>query len=133
MSDRERPHVVILGAGFGGLAAAKALAHEDVDVTVVDKRNHHLFQPLLYQVATAGLAATDIAAPIRDILASQENCTVLLGRATAIDPAGRSLTLDTGEGASTVAYDALILACGMTNVYFGHDDWQADAPGLKSL
>ncbi len=128
-----KPRVVILGAGFGGLEAAKSLAGKDVDVTVVDKRNHHLFQPLLYQVATAGLAATDIAAPIRNILSDQENCTVLLGRATAIDPKARTLTLDTGEGVTALEYDALILACGMTNAYFGHDDWEAAAPGLKSL
>lgn len=132
-SRNGKPHVVILGAGFGGLAAAKKLAGEDVDVTVVDKRNHHLFQPLLYQVATAGLAATDIAAPIRNILADQENCTVLLGRATAVDPTARTLSLDTGEGTTTLSYDALIVACGMTNAYFGHDDWEASAPGLKSL
>jgi NADH dehydrogenase len=128
-----KPHVVILGAGFGGLEAAKTLAGEDVDVTVVDKRNHHLFQPLLYQVATAGLAATDIAAPIRRVLAKQENCTVLLGRATAIDPQARTVALDGGDGTTTLSYDALILACGMTNAYFGHDEWEAAAPGLKSL
>lgn len=128
-----KPHVVILGAGFGGLKAAKSFAGEDVTVTVVDKRNHHLFQPLLYQVATAGLSATDIAAPIRNILATQENCTVLLGRATAIDPKAQTMTLDTGEGNVELTYDALIVACGMTNTYFGHDEWQDAAPGLKSL
>jgi NADH dehydrogenase len=120
---------VILGGGFGGLAAARALARAPVDVTLVDKRNHHLFQPLLYQVATAGLSAPDIAAPIRKILRKQANATVLMARAVAIDPAARVVRLGDGE----LAYDSLIVATGVTNHYFGHDDWERFAPGLKSL
>ncbi len=123
------PHVVILGAGFGGLAAAKALKGAPVRVTLVDKRNHHLFQPLLYQVATAALAATDIAAATRVVLKRQKNATVMMARATAIDPARKVVTLQDGE----LAYDYLILAAGMTNSYFGHDEWAEHAPGLKSL
>ena len=126
------PHVVILGGGFGGLEAAKALRGKEVRVTLVDRRNHHLFQPLLYQVATAGLAATDIASPIRNILADQENCTVLLARATGIDTARNVLLLD-DEANPELDYDALILAVGVTNAYFGHDTWAEHAPGLKSL
>jgi len=126
------PHVVIVGGGFGGLEAAKALRGEAVRVTLVDQRNHHLFQPLLYQVATAGLAATDIASPIRNILAHQENCTVLLARVTGVDTARNVLRLDDGEG-QELAYDALILAVGVTHAYFGHDAWAEQAPGLKSL
>ena len=126
----ERPHVVILGAGFGGLEAAKTLARAPVRVTIVDKRNHHLFQPLLYQVATAALAPTDIAAPVRTILAAQDNVTVRLGRATAIDAARRRLELAEGE---PLEWDVLIVAAGLTNAYFGHDAWEVSAPGLKSL
>jgi len=124
-----RPRVVILGAGFGGLFAAKALEHAPVAVTVVDRRNHHLFQPLLYQVATAGLSPGDIASPIRWILRRQDNVQVLLGEARAVDTARRVVSLDIGE----LPYDALILATGATHAYFGHDEWQAQAPGLKSL
>ena len=123
------PHVVIVGAGFGGLEAARTLAKAKVRVTVVDKRNHHLFQPLLYQVATAALSATDIAAPIRKLLASQANTTVLLARANRVDLEAKQLDLNDGK----IAYDYLILAAGMTNSYFGHDEWEAFAPGLKSL
>ena len=126
------PHVVILGGGFGGLEAAKALSRKAVRVTLVDRRNHHLFQPLLYQVATAGLAATDIASPIRNILADQENCTVLLARATGVDTTRNVLLLD-DEKNPELAYDALILAVGVTNAYFGHGTWAEHAPGLKSL
>lgn len=123
------PHVVVLGAGFGGLEAARSLANAPVKVTVIDKRNHHLFQPLLYQVATAALAATDIAAPIRKLLASQPNTTVLLARATRVDVANKVVELTDGS----VSYDYLVLAAGMTNSYFGHDEWEQFAPGLKSL
>jgi NADH dehydrogenase len=126
---RGRPRVVVLGAGFGGLFAAKALARAPVAVTVVDRRNHHLFQPLLYQVATAGLSPGDIASPIRWILRRQRNVQVLLGEATGIDTARRVVRLDIGE----LAYDALIVATGATHAYFGNDAWQAEAPGLKSL
>jgi NADH dehydrogenase len=124
------PHVLILGCGFGGLFAARALRGAPVRVTVLDRTNHHLFQPLLYQVATAGLSAPAIAAPIRAILASQENCTVLMGDATRIDLARRAVTLESGE---ELAYDRLIVATGATHSYFGHDDWAAHAPGLKTL
>jgi NADH dehydrogenase len=125
-----RKRVVVVGAGFGGLEVAKALRREDVDVIVVDKRNHHLFQPLLYQVATAGLSATDIAAPIRNVLRHCDNCTVLLADASSIDTKGKKLHTTVGD---TIAYDFLVLATGVTNRYFGHDDWARYAPGLKSL
>ncbi|MFN0027524.1 MAG: NAD(P)/FAD-dependent oxidoreductase [Acidimicrobiales bacterium] len=122
--------VVIVGAGFGGLFAAKALAKAPVSVTVVDKRNHHLFQPLLYQVATAGLNPSDIAYPIRSILRKQTNARVLLGEVTSIDPAAQTVTLDGGD---QLAYDHLVLATGATHSYFGHDEWAAVAPGLKTI
>ncbi|MFO0985376.1 MAG: NAD(P)/FAD-dependent oxidoreductase [Planctomycetota bacterium] len=125
----DRPHVVILGGGFGGLYAARALARADVRITLVDRRNHHLFQPLLYQVATASLAAPDVASPIRKILRRQQNATVLLATATSIDVAARRVELDHG----TLAYDYLIVATGSTHSYFGHDDWAQHAPGLKSI
>jgi NADH dehydrogenase len=128
MSDT-RPHVVIVGAGFAGLAAARGLARAAVRVTLVDQRNHHVFQPLLYQVATAGLSAPEIAAPIRRILWKQKNVTVLLAEARAVDAAGRQLLLTDGA----IGYDFLILATGATHSYFGHDDWARHAPGLKSL
>jgi NADH dehydrogenase len=127
----EEPRVVIVGAGFAGLAAARALRKTRARVTVIDRQNHHVFQPLLYQVATAALAAPDIAAPIRKLLARQKNTTVLMGEVTHIDVANKRVTLD--GGASTLDYDQLLLAAGMTHVYFGHDAWQAHAPGLKTL
>ena len=123
-----RPRVVILGGGFGGLAAARVLGRHDVRVTVVDRRNHHVFQPLLYQVATSGLSGPDIAAPIRHILRSP-NTEVLLAEARGVDLARRTVLLADGE----VAYDALIVATGATHSYFGHADWEAHAPGLKTL
>ena len=123
------PHVVIVGGGFGGLTAAQALAGRPVEVTVVDRRNHHVFQPLLYQVATAGLSATDIAAPLRHILRRASNVTVLLGDVVRVDAAARKVVLADGE----VAYDFLILATGATHSYFGHDEWALHAPGLKTL
>jgi NADH dehydrogenase len=122
--------VVILGCGFGGLFAARALRKAAVNVTVVDRTNHHLFQPLLYQVATAGLAAPAIAEPIRRTLATQQTVTVLFAEAQRIDVAGRSVILENGDA---LAYDRLILATGATDSYFGHDDWRAHAPGLKTL
>jgi NADH:ubiquinone reductase (H+-translocating) len=125
-----RKRVVVVGGGFGGLEVAKALRKADVEVVLLDKRNHHLFQPLLYQVATAALSATDIAAPIRKVLRHCENCTVLLAEAERID-AARSL-VHTKEG-DDITYDYLVLAAGATNRYFGHDEWQSHAPGLKSL
>ena len=126
----DRPRVLILGGGFGGLAAAKALKHAAVDVTLVDRTNHHLFQPLLYQVATAGLAAPSIAAPIRHILRAQRNVRVLMGEVVDIDLAQRSVRLAEG---GTLGYEHLIVATGATHSYFGHDDWAAHAPGLKTL
>ena len=129
LTERTRHRVVILGGGFGGLAAARALARAPVEVTLVDKRNHHLFQPLLYQVATAGLSAPDIAAPIRTLVRKQQNATVLLARAVAIDTDARVVRLVDGE----VAYDTLVVATGVTNHYFGHPEWERFAPGLKSL
>ena len=124
-----RPRVVIVGAGFGGLAAAQALAAAPVQVTVIDWHNYHLFQPLLYQVATAGLSPTDIAWPIRAILRRQKNAEVLLGTATGIDKKACAVLL----GERRVPYDYLIMATGARHAYFGHDDWEAVAPGLKSI
>jgi len=123
------PHVVIVGGGFGGLYAARALARAPVRVTLIDRRNHHLFQPLLYQVATAALSPGDIASPIRGILGRQKNISVLLAEATAIDTAGRRVVLADGE----IPYDHLIVATGATHSYFGHDEWAEFAPGLKSI
>jgi NADH:ubiquinone reductase (H+-translocating) len=121
--------VVIAGGGFGGLYAAKTLRHAPVEVTLVDRRNFHLFQPLLYQVATGSLSAGDIAAPLRSLLRDQKNARVLLGDAVELDAAGRRLILADGA----VPYDSLIVATGARNHYFGHDEWQHDAPGLKSI
>jgi NADH:ubiquinone reductase (H+-translocating) len=126
--------VIVVGAGFGGLAAAKALGSPDpgspVDVTVIDRLNYHLFQPLLYQVALAGLAATDIAYPIRAALHRKRNVEVLLGEVTNVDPAARQVRLEDG---TALGYDYLVLAAGARTSYFGHDDWAAFAPGLKDL
>jgi NADH dehydrogenase len=124
-----RPRVVILGAGFAGLTAAKDLAQAAVDVTIIDRHNYHLFQPLLYQVATAGLSPAQIAAPIRGILSKQANATVRLGRVTGIDLANRQVEV----GADRVPYDWLIVATGARHAYFGHDDWEVHAPGLKRI
>jgi NADH dehydrogenase len=123
------PHVVVIGCGFGGLFAARALANAPVRLTVVDRTNHHLFQPLLYQVASAALTAPAVAAPIRHILADQENATVLYGEARRVDLAQRKVLLEAGE----IAYDRLIIAAGAANSYFGHDDWAVHAPSLKTL
>ncbi len=124
------PHVVILGGGFGGLYAAKALRRTPVRITLVDRRNHHLFQPLLYQVATAGLSAIDVGEPIRRVLRRQRNVTVLMAEARRVDPERRRVELDGGRA---LDYDFLIVATGATHSYFGRDDWAEHAPGLKSL
>jgi NADH dehydrogenase len=123
------PHVVIIGGGFGGLYAAKALRGEDVRVTIIDRRNHHIFQPLLYQVATAGLNPSDIAVPIRKILRKQKNAEVLLGEVIEIDKANKKVIMRDGE----VTYDYLIVATGVTHSYFGRDEWAYHAPGLKTI
>jgi NADH dehydrogenase len=124
------PHVVIVGGGFGGLSAAKALRHAPVRVTMLDRHNHHLFQPLLYQVATATLSPGDIASPIRWILRKARNTSVLLGEVRAIDLTARRVTLEDG---SLIEYDFLIVATGTSHTYFGRDEWAAYAPGLKTL
>ena len=124
------PRVVIVGAGFGGLEAAKRLAGQPVDVTVVDQRNHHLFQPLLYQVATAALSPADIAAPIRSILARAANVRVLLDSVCAVTPSSRTVELQSGR---SLSYDWLILATGARHSYFGREDWAAHAPGIKTI
>src|SRR4051794_18529971 len=123
------PRVVIVGGGFGGLYAARALAPEPVQITLVDRRNYHLFQPLLYQVATAALSPGDIAQPIRLLLRQHRNVRVLQARVTAVDLARRRVQLDEGD----LAYDYLIVATGARHSYFGHDEWAPRAPGLKSL
>ena len=124
-----RPHIVIVGAGFGGLSAAHALAGAEADVTVIDRRNYHLFQPLLYQVATAGLSPAQIASPIRSILRHAANVRVLLGRVIGVDKERRMVMLEDRE----LAYDYLVLATGARHAYFGHDDWESVAPGLKKI
>ena len=127
-ADR-RDRVVIVGAGFGGLEAAKALSGAAYRVTVIDRRNYHLFQPLLYQVATAALSPADIAAPIRGILRHAKNCSVLLATVTGVDTANRTVMTDRG----VVPYDHLVLATGARHAYFGHDEWEPFAPGLKKI
>lgn len=133
----QAPRIVIIGGGFGGLYAAKSLAKAPVDITVIDRRNHHLFQPLLYQVATAALSPADIAAPIRHVLSRQRNTQVLLAEATAVDVARRIVTLAHAPGVETgvheVPYDYLIVATGASHSYFGHDDWAPFAPALKTV
>ena len=125
-----RPQVLIIGCGFGGLEAARALGAADVDITLVDKTNHHLFQPLLYQVATAGLSAPSIAAPIRHLFRGRRSVTTLLGEVVGIDATARTATLKDG---ALLRWDHLIVAAGATHSYFGRDDWAAHAPGLKTL
>ncbi|HKX93586.1 MAG TPA: NAD(P)/FAD-dependent oxidoreductase [Methylibium sp.] len=133
-SSPARPRIVIIGCGFGGIEAVRALAKADVEVTLVDRTNHHLFQPLLYQVATAGLSAPAISGPIRHILRKEMqrgNLTILLGEVTRIDVAARSVELDGGK--EHLPYDHLIVAAGAAHSYFGHDEWAQHAPGLKTL
>ncbi len=127
--DDKRPHVVVVGAGFGGLEAARRLNGVAVRVTVVERRNHHLFQPLLYQVATAGLAATDIAVPVRSVLRDHDNVQVLMDEATDINVTAQTISTRT----RTIRYDYLIVAVGSEYSYFGRDEWRAIAPGLKSI
>ena len=126
----QRPRVLILGGGFAGLAAAKKLRGAPVDVTVVDATNHHLFQPLLYQVATATLAPSDITVPIRWVLRKARNTTVLMATVRRVDVGRRVVVVDEGR---ELPYDYLIVATGARHSYFGHDEWEAIAPGLKSI
>ena len=123
-------HVIIVGGGFAGLQAARGLDHQSVRVTLVDRLNHHVFQPLLYQVATAGLSPGDIASPIRWILRRQQNLRVLLGDVTRVDAERKRIVLSDGD---ELTYDYVIVAAGATHSYFGHNDWAAHAPGLKTL
>jgi NADH dehydrogenase len=129
--ERRRPRVVIIGGGFGGLYAARALKRAKVDLTVLDRTNHHLFQPLLYQVATATLAPTDITAPIRWLLRRQSNTSVLLAEAQRVDPERQVVIVDAEP--TEIPYDYLIVAAGARHAYFGHPEWEAVAPGLKSI
>jgi NADH:ubiquinone reductase (H+-translocating) len=129
-SPRRQPRVVIIGCGFGGLEAARALRDADVAITLVDRTNHHLFQPLLYQVATAGLSAPAIAAPVRHLFRNQPNVTTLLGQVVAVDADAREVRL---AGGGALGYEHLIVAAGATHSYFGHDTWAPFAPGLKTL
>lgn len=128
-----RPIVVIVGAGFGGLAAVKALTNETADIILIDQHNHHLFQPLLYQVATAWLSPADIASPIRNLFSGQKNITVILGKVIGVDTTTRSVEYDNGVRTGSVNYDYLILATGARHDYFGNDPWEAHAPGLKTI
>ncbi|MCW0405800.1 NAD(P)/FAD-dependent oxidoreductase [Xanthomonas sacchari] len=130
MNDTPVPHLIVVGGGFAGLWATRALARTPLRITLIDRRNHHLFQPLLYQVATAGLSAPDIAAPLRQILRHQDNVEVRLGEVVDIDKQARQVRLADGQ---TLDYDYLLVATGATHAYFGHDDWAAHAPGLKTL
>lgn len=129
MSAAAKPRIVVIGAGFGGLEAARALRKADAEITVIDRHNHHTFQPLLYQVATAVISPADIAWPVRSILRKQQNVSVNLGTIRSIDTAARIVHADTVD----LPYDYLVLATGVTHSYFGHDDWQNGAPGLKTL
>ena len=129
-SDAAPPRVVIVGAGFGGLWAAKTLANAPVEVVVIDRENYHLFQPLLYQVATAGLSPADIAAPIRGIVGAHRNVTVMLGEIVGVDVVARAVSI---MGGRRVPYDYLVLATGARHAYFGHNDWEPLAPGLKRI
>src|SRR3954447_18566616 len=128
MTNRTVPRVVIVGAGFGGLKAARTLAKAPVRITIIDRRNFHTFQPLLYQVATAGLSPGEIAAPLRWILRGQTNVEVLLGEVQDFDLAHKMVKLPDLE----IPYDYLIVAAGASHAYFGHDDWEPMAPGLKT-
>ena len=130
MSEGSLHHVVILGAGFGGLGVALGLAKAPVRITIIDRRNHHLFQPLLYQVGTATLATSEIAWPIRQLMRKRREVTTLLGAVSAIDAERRAVLLEDG---GTLGYDTLVVATGARHAYFGHDEWEPHAPGLKTL
>jgi len=137
MTSNTPHHVVIVGAGFGGLNAAQSLASAPVSITVIDRKNHHTFQPLLYQVATAGLSPGEIAAPIRSILRRHKNVAVLMAEVTGFD-LERRVVQTAGQDqdkdkALEVPYDSLIVAAGASHAYFGHDEWQTLAPGLKTI
>src|SRR5215468_9854357 len=130
----ERKRVVIVGGGFAGIAAAHALRHADVEVLLIDRRNHHIFQPLLYQVATAVLSPAEIAAPVRQVEAKQRNVTVLMAEVTGVDVPSRTIeAASPGAGARKIAFDYLVVATGMRPSYFGHDEFAQYAPGLKTL
>lgn len=129
MTNKPKHRVIIVGAGFGGLRAARCFRRANVDLTLIDKRNFHLFQPLLYQVATGGLSPANISAPIRSILRRQNNCTVRMGTVTGLDPASSTLILEDAR----LPFDSLILATGVTHSYFGNDHWSQYAPGLKTV
>src|SRR5208337_5306069 len=128
-SPLDRKHVVIIGAGFGGLSAAKGLADAPVDVIVIDRHNYHLFQPLLYQVATAGLSPADIASPIRSILSKQANTTVILADVSGVDTVAKTVHAEDRQ----IPYDILVVATGAKHSYFAHDGWAKYAPGLKRI
>jgi NADH dehydrogenase len=129
MNAREH-HVVVVGAGFGGLELVKNLKGAGVKITLIDRRNHHLFQPLLYQVATTSLATSEIAWPIRHLLRKREDVTTLLAEVTGVDSAAKQVKLENGDA---ISYDTLVLATGARHAYFGHDEWEPFAPGLKTL
>ena len=130
MTSDKRHHVVVVGAGFGGLDVVNCLSSADVNITIIDRRNYHLFQPLLYQVAGASLSTTEIAWPIRHLFRNRQNVQTLMAEVQGVDVDARQIILDNG---STVGYDTLVLATGATHAYFGHDDWEPHAPGLKTL
>ena len=129
----KRPVVVIVGAGFGGLATVSALKNEAVDIVLVDQRNHHLFQPLLYQVATAWLSPADIAAPVRSVFSKQQNLNVVLGKVIGVDAAAHTVRIDNGARQGDLRYDFLVLATGARHDYFGNHQWETFAPGLKTV
>src|SRR6516225_6444940 len=132
--ERKRKRVVIIGGGFAGIAAVHALRHADADVLLIDRRNHHIFQPLLYQVATAILSPAEIAAPIRQLEAKHRNVSVLLAEITGVDIASRTIeAASPGTGVRKIAFDYLVVATGMRPSYFGHEEFARFAPGLKSL
>src|SRR6478672_10900299 len=129
MAEPSKHHVVVVGGGFGGLNATRALRRADVQITLIDRRNFHLFQPLLYQVATGGLSPANIAAPLRSVLRKQKNCTVILGEVTGFDVPGKAVQV----GDQRIPFDSLIVAAGAANNYFGKPEWERNAPGLKSV